>query len=43
MRKSDIALMLAKCYGYESYLEICTPISGRIRWLTSDNSQGGRD
>jgi hypothetical protein len=29
MRKFDIALMLAQRYGYTSYLEICTPLTGR--------------
>ena len=28
MRKYEIALMLAKRYGYTSYLEICTPTTG---------------
>jgi hypothetical protein len=28
MRKYEIALMLARRYGYASYLEICTPITG---------------
>jgi len=28
MRKYEIALLLAKQYGYTSYLEICTPITG---------------
>ena len=29
MRKYQIALMLAKRYGYTRYLEICTPTTGR--------------
>jgi len=29
MRKHQIALMLAKRYGYTRYLEICTPTTGR--------------